>query len=357
VPEGGYHRGQNIPALTGSFGGWQSQSDSSIRAGRNHRSVEIVSPILRGAAGLGEVVAALSWLRGLGARVNGSCGMHVHVGWKSYDTASGFHSMKALSNLVCFAAQHEDAMYAQTGSWQRAHDVNINRYCRGVSGTHQALAAALRKLGETQKIAARARELSRNIDLRFRVLNLDGLFGAIAGNTGSKPTAEFRAFAGTLNAHKAVGHICFCLGLAEMAIERKYAPVWEPRELKSENNRYRRGGEGESAVYRSLRRMKWVASNAPREYGWIDPVAGPLSNSLGVRIAATQRETIVNKMLDMARKYDRAGRVARGLPAADPPAVLRQTPRPSECVWNPVSMVWEARTADARAVIGPSFVS
>jgi hypothetical protein len=57
---------------------WKVVTDGSLR-GRNG-SCEVVSPILRGTDGLAEVRTVMKVLREAGARINESCGMHVHVG-------------------------------------------------------------------------------------------------------------------------------------------------------------------------------------------------------------------------------------------------------------------------------------
>jgi hypothetical protein len=57
---------------------WKVVTDGSLR-GRNG-SCEVVSPVLSGTAGLAEVRTVMKVLRDAGARINESCGMHVHIG-------------------------------------------------------------------------------------------------------------------------------------------------------------------------------------------------------------------------------------------------------------------------------------
>lgn len=57
---------------------WKVVPDGSLR-GRNG-ACEVVSPVLSGTDGLAEVRTVMKILRDAGARVNESCGMHVHVG-------------------------------------------------------------------------------------------------------------------------------------------------------------------------------------------------------------------------------------------------------------------------------------
>jgi hypothetical protein len=71
VLEGGYHN-----ATIHGWSDWGVERDGSIAPW----GVEVVSPVLRGEAGLAEVAAVADALRAAGATVNTSTGMHVHVG-------------------------------------------------------------------------------------------------------------------------------------------------------------------------------------------------------------------------------------------------------------------------------------
>ena len=66
--------------------GWKAVHDGSIQAPEGFVAVEFVSPKLSGEAGLAAAVAAVEKLAALGAQVNESCGLHVHIsspGWES----------------------------------------------------------------------------------------------------------------------------------------------------------------------------------------------------------------------------------------------------------------------------------
>src|SRR5687768_12126637 len=80
VQVGPHGAGCDIPQLPG----WKADADPSIRTTpgtRNHVACEFVSPVFKGAAGLRQLLADLAVIRGLGAAVNASCGLHVHVGF------------------------------------------------------------------------------------------------------------------------------------------------------------------------------------------------------------------------------------------------------------------------------------
>lgn len=68
-----------VPGYTHrTMASWKVVPDGSLR-GRNG-ACEVVSPVLIGTDGLAEVRTVMKILRDAGARVNESCGMHVHVG-------------------------------------------------------------------------------------------------------------------------------------------------------------------------------------------------------------------------------------------------------------------------------------
>lgn len=122
VPAGAVSVGRynNPLAVPGLPEGWVCKGDGSIRATGGRVGCEFVSPILQGVEGLRSVVAALAAIRSVGAKVNPSCGFHVHVGF--------VHNRPALERLTCLVANFEKAIYASTGTHQREH----NNFCRPI---------------------------------------------------------------------------------------------------------------------------------------------------------------------------------------------------------------------------------
>jgi hypothetical protein len=70
--------------------GWKAVPDGSIRAPEGFTAVEFVSPKLVGEAGLTAAVAVVERLAALGARVNDSCGLHVHISSKGWESDADF---------------------------------------------------------------------------------------------------------------------------------------------------------------------------------------------------------------------------------------------------------------------------
>lgn len=96
--------------------GWYVKGDGSLRGGNG---MEIVSPPLRGEAGLDEVQVALRVLRSLGAKVNKSCGTHVHHDVADLDVdqfkrtvTSWFNNQPIIDGLVAPSRRaHGDTQY------------------------------------------------------------------------------------------------------------------------------------------------------------------------------------------------------------------------------------------------------
>jgi hypothetical protein len=230
---GGYHAGQQVPYLPA---GWKAEHDGSIRS-PGGMPCEIVSPVLRGEEGLEEVYRVVKTLEEKGHRVNATCGVHIHVGWKA---AWGAEKLARLVTIVSYA---ERGLYAITGTKNRER----GRYCGGV-----------RKYGN-DKDAKPA--LDRD---RYHALNLTNLA------YGRRETVEFRVFSGSLSTTKICGWVQVCLGLVERALCGKRAPKWDPKELKGG---WKKAGEGAGETERLLGYLAWGAGYARihggRQFGWV----------------------------------------------------------------------------------------
>jgi len=252
---GPYKRGIQVPYLPA---GWKAEADGSIDNGNGGHKCEIVSPVLRGAEGLAQVADVLRTLEAKGHRVNASCGVHVHVGWKREWPSI------ALARLVTIVAYVEKGLYAITGTKNRER----GRYCGGV-----------RKYGNEK-------DAKPNLDRdRYHALNLTNLA------RGSKDTVEFRVFSGTTSAIKAVGWIQVCLGLVERALSAKRMPKWNPGAL---SGGWKKAGPGQSEAERLIGYLAWGAGYARihggKQYGWISD--------------AIPQDEIKAEFRRLAKKYD-----------------------------------------------------
>lgn len=254
---GCYHNGRQIDGLPT---GWNAQTDSSIAGRRGFYAVEIVSPVLRGAEGLAQVAAVCQWLNSIGAEVNASCGLHVHVGWQG--------DKNALIRLTTMVANHEKGIYASTGTHSREN----GQYCRGVRND--------RSMRQEFLDGDNARQTSR-----YHVLNLTNL-------SRRQSTVEFRAFAGTTNARKIAGYVRMCVGLVNKAANAKRTIKWDSATVVA-SSPVRKGGEGQTELNRLFFALGWNKGRTATVWGAIDTPEGCPS------LADSKA-----KLMELAKKYD-----------------------------------------------------
>ncbi len=188
---------------------WQVMRDSSIRPQPlgDEFKVELVSPILV-YKDIETIQEILRRLRKAGAKVNDSCGIHVHV-----DGAN--HNAKSLKNVVNFMCSRQDLIY-------EALQVKNGRmtYCKKVCPD------LLAKIKTTKNITRADIETAwyspvnhgysgsrdgRYNSTRYQCLNLHSYF--------YRGTVEFRLFNSTTHAGELKAYIQFCLAVSAWAIE------------------------------------------------------------------------------------------------------------------------------------------
>lgn len=192
---------------------WKVMSDSSIRTetrrgestNRNYQ-VEFVSPICKyeDIKTLQELVRSL---RHAGAKVNDSCGIHVHV-----DASP--HDVKTLRNIVNIMAAKEDLLY-------KALQVDVEReyYCQKADTRFLDTMNHRRPktMDDLERIWYNGRS-GRNDhydSTRYHALNLHSVF--------SKGTIEFRLFNSTLHAGEVKSYIQLCLAISHQALIQRGA--------------------------------------------------------------------------------------------------------------------------------------
>ncbi|SHK54222.1 amidoligase family protein [Hespellia stercorisuis] len=196
---------------------WKFSKDVSIRAERrtgnqytragNEYQTEMVSPKLEYEE-MGKLQEVVRCLRHHGARVNGSCGMHVHI-----DAAN--HTPRSLKNALSIMYSKEDILFkALKVQPSREYD-----YCQKVKRT---VLEDIRKMPnstismEQLKRAwyeGRDGSYTHYDDTRYHALNLHAVF--------SKGTLEWRCFESTLHAGKVRANITLALAISAQAINQK----------------------------------------------------------------------------------------------------------------------------------------
>jgi hypothetical protein len=234
---------------------WKLMSDSSITAenskggaATSEYKVELVSPICRyeDIETVQEIVRAL---RKAKARVNPSCGLHLHI-----DAAA--HTARSLKNLANIVASKESLLF-------KALKVDGNRenYCKKADKDFMT-ALNKRKYATTDAIKTlwyrgynpdyEARTHYSNT--RYRALNLHSVW--------QKGTVEFRLFNSTLHAGEVKTYIQLCLAINNQALTQTSAAY---RETVTTNDKYTfrtwlirlglNGEEFETARYHLLKNL------------------------------------------------------------------------------------------------------
>lgn len=192
---------------------WKVVSDSSIRResrrgeSRNAAyAVEFVSPICR-YEDIGTIQEIIRKLRTAGAKVNSSCGIHIHIG-------ASPHDVKTLRNIVNIMAAKEDLLYKSLKV-----DVHREHYCAKADTRFLDELNAKRpsSMSDFEHIWYNGRS-GRNYhydESRYHGLNLHSVF--------SKGTIEFRLFNSTLHAGEIKSYIQLCMAISHQALVQKSA--------------------------------------------------------------------------------------------------------------------------------------
>lgn len=169
---------------------WKFVSDSSI-LGLNAK--ELVSPVLQGKSGLTEFRKACKALRISNAKVNKTCGVHVHLDANDY-SVENFKTL--LKNQYIIEAQIDKMMPSSRRG-------NANRYCQGFRRNSKT--TFFQKIDNCQTV----RELSNIFRTRYFKLNLQSF--------QRHGTVEFRQHGASTNFLKIKNWILICARLVEFS--------------------------------------------------------------------------------------------------------------------------------------------
>ena len=204
---------------------WKLVSDSSIHCENRSGSpagkiyaVEMVSPICV-YDDIETIQELVRKLREAGAKVNDSCGIHIHV-----DASA--HTAATLRNIVNIMAAKEDLLYKALQV-----DVSRERYCkkadtRFLDDVNRKRPHSMQELERLWYNGPSGRSYHYN-DTRYHALNLHSVF--------SKGTIEFRLFNSTFHAGKVKAYIQLCLAISHQALEQKRT---QPTRTHSSNEKY-----------------------------------------------------------------------------------------------------------------------
>lgn len=198
---------------------WKIMYDSSIHGERKTSAgyipeegydykVEMVTPKLTYPE-LPKFQECVRRVRHAGAKVNGSCGLHIHV-----DAAN--HNRQSLKNLIGIMYSKEDILF-------KALQVNESRASRWCQKVREPMLVQARRLSadETQDLTQLERiwyegDVSSGEHYnwtRYHALNLHSVF--------YRGTVEWRCFNSTLHAGRAAAYVNLCLAISAQAIAQR----------------------------------------------------------------------------------------------------------------------------------------
>lgn len=139
---------------------WKIVSDSSVQG---QHAFELVSPVLRGYEGLEDLARACRALRLTGARVNRSCGLHVHFGARDMSIQ---HLRQVVRNYLVLEASIDSLMPTSRRGDNNAYCASL---LRGRSRQHAE--GAILAAATTEDLSAAA-----NGGSRYHKVNLQSFF-------------------------------------------------------------------------------------------------------------------------------------------------------------------------------------
>jgi Putative amidoligase enzyme len=180
---------------------WKITTDASVtsRGTGLGQGLELVSPILQGEAGLEITAKAVKALLDAGAKVDKTCGLHVHVG------ADGMTGADILRVIDIYTANgsHIDSVLAQS-----RHNT---RWAKKYTQAHRSYnAQRIRNLATAIDTASITEAINRLSVDRYQTVNLASYL--------RHGTVEFRQHQGTLNGEKIATWVRLVLSIIEKAI-------------------------------------------------------------------------------------------------------------------------------------------
>jgi hypothetical protein len=177
---------------------WKVVSDVSVAGSL---PFELVSPILRGDAGLEQIATVCRVLNELGCTVNSSCGLHVHVDGRDFS-----QNLNKIKNLARMWMKYETCFDQLVPASRRD-----NHYCNSNLRRHGSVADAFQAIGAVTTLHSLLMVTNRAADDngRYHKLNLCALL--------RHGTVEFRQHGGTTEAEKIINWVRLVVDFADEA--------------------------------------------------------------------------------------------------------------------------------------------
>jgi len=191
--EGYNHRTRNV---------WKVVYDASVSGG-----CELVSPPLKGIEGLEQIETACRVLNEMGARVNRSCGFHVHHDARDF-------KVQNLRNVVQLYAAYESEIDKMMPASRRG---NANGFLRSLK-QHACLETSAHGIVASQNVSYRT-------DARYTKVNVNAFT--------QHGTVEFRQHSGTVDAEKVIAWVILTQRMMERCKGTRKAPTAEQGRIRN----------------------------------------------------------------------------------------------------------------------------
>jgi hypothetical protein len=210
---------------------WKVMSDASVRDDHGHtrskRSCEFVTPICT----IEDVPIYQECIRALrkeGAKVNSSCGLHIHVDGSNHDARS-------LKNLAFLFKSKQDLIFKAV----HAEDRKGNVYCREIGDKLISDIRAKVKKDTTLDEFGNVFYASHGYSSRERRTHYSNTryYALNYHSVWYHGTVEFRLFHSTLHAGKIKAWLMLCLGMSAYAINKESTRVMS-KAIPAEEEKY-----------------------------------------------------------------------------------------------------------------------
>ena len=171
---------------------WKIVTDASVRDNRGNPGIEVVSPILRGTAGMTALKKVADALNAAGATANKTCGLHVHVGAQDLN-------IDEIKMIVKRYAEHESTIDNFMPVSRRRDN---NHMLKSMGYWMNSYSSQLAACTNTSAI------LGRSWDRYYKV----NLAAYVRQNT-----IEFRQHSGTVSSAKIENWVLFVLNFVEVS--------------------------------------------------------------------------------------------------------------------------------------------
>lgn len=180
---------------------WKIVSDATVHSETGYTPMELVSPPLRGLDGLAQLETVCKVLNELGAKVNRSCGLHVHHDSRDLE-------LEEWKNIVKSYIKYEDTIDLLMAPSRRG---NGNQWSRSLKGNYAgySVEALWNRVDSSYDIY----HLRNMFGTRYVKLNLEA--AAMHG------TIEYRQHGGTTNFAKMAAWIALTQGFVTSAVQGK----------------------------------------------------------------------------------------------------------------------------------------